>query len=85
MLPVRCFTCGKVIAGYEQRFDALLAGGWTVGDALDELGLRRRCCRTRFITRTDDCTDVPAIEGEFVPGIASINRRCTKKRLVLAR
>lgn len=85
MMPVRCFACGKVISALEQRYDALLAKGATVREALGQLGVKRPCCRTRFITRTESCTDVPAIEGEFVRNIARINRQCAKKRLILAR
>lgn len=85
MLPVRCFTCGKVIAALEVPFDRLVDGGRTVREALDELKIVRSCCRTRFITRAEDCTDVPVIDGEFVPGIARIKRQCTTKRWISAR
>jgi DNA-directed RNA polymerase subunit N (RpoN/RPB10) len=85
MMPVRCFTCGKVIGGLETKYDRCLAAGMTIPEALAAIGARRSCCRTRFLTRADDCTDVRAIDGEFVRGIASVNRTCTKKRWVVAR
>ena len=53
--------------------------------ALDQLGVRRFCCRTHFITITEHYTDIPVVEGDLVPGIASVARRCRSKRLVQAR
>jgi DNA-directed RNA polymerase subunit N (RpoN/RPB10) len=88
MLPVRCFTCGKVIAAVHGRFLSLTEGpapAMTNREALDHLEIRRYCCRTHFITYSEDCTNVPAVEGEFVPGIATVTRKCQKRRLVTAR
>ncbi|KAL5108326.1 DNA-directed RNA polymerase I II and III subunit RPABC5 [Taenia crassiceps] len=40
IIPIRCFTCGKV-AEYAE------------GDALDTLGLRRYCCRRMILSHVD--------------------------------
>ena len=42
IIPVRCFTCGKVIGNkYDKYLDMLNREGYSEGDALDGLGLRR--------------------------------------------
>lgn len=46
LIPVRCFTCAKVIGGMQRPYEAKLAKGIPQGQALTELGLVRSCCRT---------------------------------------
>ena len=53
IIPVRCFTCGKVIGNKWQTYLHLLSGNGKEGDALDELGLRRMCCRRMLLTHVD--------------------------------
>ncbi|XLS54608.1 hypothetical protein HN51_004363 [Arachis hypogaea] len=53
IIPVCCFTCGKVI---ENKWDAyldLLQSNYSEGDALDALGLVRYCCRRMLIMHVD--------------------------------
>ncbi|KAK2581915.1 hypothetical protein KPH14_002370 [Odynerus spinipes] len=45
IIPVRCFTCGKVIGNKWEAYLGLLQAEYTEGDALDALGLKRYCCR----------------------------------------
>ena len=47
--PVRCFTCGKVIGGYEQKYENALAEGSNPKEILDKLGIQRYCCRRMFL------------------------------------
>jgi len=53
IIPVRCFTCGKVIGNKWETYLELLAKGNSEGDALDELGLQRYCCRRMVLTHVD--------------------------------
>eukprot|EP00656_Telonema_subtile_P009137 TRINITY_DN14282_c0_g1_i1.p1 TRINITY_DN14282_c0_g1~~TRINITY_DN14282_c0_g1_i1.p1 ORF type:complete len:103 (+),score=24.51 TRINITY_DN14282_c0_g1_i1:78-386(+) len=53
IIPVRCFTCGKVIGDKWPRYLALLMEDFTEGDAMDELGLKRYCCRRMVMTHVD--------------------------------
>jgi len=53
LIPVRCFTCGKVLGNLEARRTKLLQEGKTPKEALDALGLTRACCRTVMITYID--------------------------------
>ena len=84
MLPVRCLTCGKVISALLGRFERGVETA-PVRQVLDDLGVRRFCCRKHFITYRRPAVDAPRLEGELVPGIATIERHCTSKRAVLAR
>lgn len=45
MIPVRCFTCGKVVGNKLEPFNDLLEKGYTEKEALDKLKLVRYCCR----------------------------------------
>lgn len=45
IIPIRCFTCGKVVADCWDKYCQLLQAGYTEGQALDKLGLERYCCR----------------------------------------
>jgi DNA-directed RNA polymerase subunit N len=47
--PVRCFTCNKVIGGYEQKYETELANGSNPKQILDNLGILRYCCRRMFL------------------------------------
>ncbi|KAK2196986.1 bifunctional DNA-directed RNA polymerase subunit RPABC5-Rpb10/RNA polymerase [Babesia duncani] len=53
IIPVRCFTCGKVIGHLWERWLELLKAGTTEGQALDDLGLVRYCCRRMILTHVD--------------------------------
>jgi DNA-directed RNA polymerases I, II, and III subunit RPABC5 len=53
IIPVRCFTCGKVIGNKWETYLALLQSDMTEADALDDLGLKRYCCRRMILTHVD--------------------------------
>jgi DNA-directed RNA polymerase subunit N (RpoN/RPB10) len=53
LIPVRCFSCNKVIAQLWARYCELLADGQAEHLALDAVGLRRYCCRRMFISHYD--------------------------------
>ncbi|VVC43127.1 DNA-directed RNA polymerase, subunit N/Rpb10,RNA polymerase subunit RPB10 [Cinara cedri] len=52
-IPIRCFTCGKVIANKWESYLGLLQAEYTEGDALDALGLKRYCCRRMLLGHVD--------------------------------
>jgi DNA-directed RNA polymerase subunit N len=64
IIPVRCFTCGKVISSlydeYKKRYEAYetaVAAGEkpkeTPKEILDALGVDRYCCRRMIISQVD--------------------------------
>lgn len=52
MIPVRCFTCGKVLGNLEKKWKRYQVT-MTKAGALNKLGLKRRCCRTVMLTYVD--------------------------------
>lgn len=53
MIPVRCFTCGKVLGSLYDDYKGRVAKGEPRGQALDGLGLRRYCCRRMLLTHVE--------------------------------
>ncbi|GMI32922.1 hypothetical protein TeGR_g10203 [Tetraparma gracilis] len=53
IIPVRCFTCGKVTGNKWETYLQLLEADVTEGDALDRLELKRYCCRRMILTHVD--------------------------------
>ncbi|XP_043293083.1 DNA-directed RNA polymerases I, II, and III subunit RPABC5-like [Cervus canadensis] len=52
-IPVRCFTCGKIVGNKWEAYLGLLQAEYTKGDALDVLGLKRYCCRQMLLAHVD--------------------------------
>ncbi|KAF1825999.1 uncharacterized protein K489DRAFT_386498 [Dissoconium aciculare CBS 342.82] len=59
IIPIRCFSCGKVIADLYEKYIELIGtvreDGETMsdGDAMDTIGLNRYCCRRMMLTHVD--------------------------------
>ncbi|PCH34947.1 hypothetical protein WOLCODRAFT_91339 [Wolfiporia cocos MD-104 SS10] len=53
IIPVRCFSCGKVIGDKWNDYLEMLSKDIPEGDALDQLQLRRYCCRRMVLTHVD--------------------------------
>ena len=64
IIPVRCFTCGKIIsdvfedfqkryADYKKAVDAGEKPKETPKQILDDIGLDRYCCRRMILTHVD--------------------------------
>jgi len=53
IIPVRCFTCGKVIGNKWGTYLEHLTQNLSEGDALDALQLKRYCCRRMVLTHVD--------------------------------
>jgi len=53
IIPVRCFTCGKVIGNKWDSYIELLNRNIAQSVALDTLGLTRYCCRRMLLTHVD--------------------------------
>ncbi|WMV24018.1 hypothetical protein MTR67_017403 [Solanum verrucosum] len=53
IIPVQCFTCGKVIGYKWDEYLEILQAGYEEGEALDRLGLVRYCCRRMLMTHVD--------------------------------
>ncbi|KAF2432366.1 putative DNA-directed RNA polymerases I, II, and III subunit RPABC5, partial [Tothia fuscella] len=54
IIPVRCFSCGKVIGDLWERYMKIIESGEVAdGKAMDMLGLNRYCCRRMIMTHVD--------------------------------
>jgi DNA-directed RNA polymerase subunit N len=53
MMPVRCFTCGKVIGDKWEEFKERVTEGEDAKKVLDDLKIKRYCCRRIFISHID--------------------------------
>ena len=53
MRPVRCFSCGKLLADKYEQFDERVKKGEDPKQLLDELGIKRYCCRSTVLTSVD--------------------------------
>ena len=53
IIPVRCFTCGKVVGNKWEKYLTLLEQEVPEGEALDKLNLKRFCCRRMLLTHVD--------------------------------
>ena len=53
IVPVRCFTCGKVVGQLWEDYKKRVADGEDSGKVLTELGLKRYCCRQLFVGHVD--------------------------------
>lgn len=49
MIPVRCFSCNKIIGNKWETYKARLESGKSASDAFEEIGLRRYCCKRMFL------------------------------------
>lgn len=59
IIPVRCFTCGKVIGNKWEPYKKLTTVcGMKEKDALDTLGLKRYCCRRMILTHVEIIDEV---------------------------
>jgi DNA-directed RNA polymerase subunit N len=53
IIPVRCFTCGKVIGQLHEEYSRRVKEGEEPAKVMDELGLKRYCCRRMFLTHVE--------------------------------
>ncbi|TXT56755.1 MAG: DNA-directed RNA polymerase subunit N [Candidatus Thorarchaeota archaeon] len=53
IIPVRCFTCGKVVADKYEKFTRRVRQGEDPSQVLDDLGLNRYCCRRMILAHID--------------------------------
>jgi DNA-directed RNA polymerase subunit N len=53
IIPVRCFTCGKVVADKFEQFKRAVRQGEDPAVVLDNLGLDRFCCRRMLLAHID--------------------------------
>ena len=53
IIPIRCFSCGKLIAHIYQPYLELLEKGEKADDAFKNLGIDRFCCKRMIVSHID--------------------------------
>jgi len=50
LVPVRCFTCGNLVADKFDEYQNRVKSGEDPAKILDSLGIERYCCRRMMLT-----------------------------------
>ena len=58
MIPIRCFTCGKLIGDKWEEFARRVKDGEKPRKVLDELGITRYCCRRMLLSNVEIIDEV---------------------------
>ena len=58
LVPVRCFTCGKLIADKYSDYQSRIKTGEDPKKVLDDLGMERYCCRRMLLTTVETIQQV---------------------------
>jgi len=53
LVPVRCFSCNKVIGRSYEEFIERKENGDNPAEIMDDLGIKRYCCRKIFVSHLD--------------------------------
>ena len=61
MIPVRCFTCGRVISDVWEEYKERVKKE-DPGKVLDDLGIIRYCCRRMLLTHAELIDEIAPYE-----------------------
>ena len=53
IIPVRCFTCGKVVGDLFEKYVQRVEMGEEPAEILDTMDLKRYCCRKMILSHAD--------------------------------
>jgi len=53
IIPVRCFTCGKLVSDKWEDFEKRVKAGEDPRVVLDSLGVTRYCCRRMLLSHVE--------------------------------
>ena len=58
LIPVRCFTCGNLVADKFDDYQNKVKSGEEPAKVLDSLGIKRYCCRRMLLTTVETIQQV---------------------------
>ncbi len=58
IIPIRCFSCGKLIANHYKPYLELIEKGEPAEEAFKKLGLERFCCQRMIVSHVDLIDDL---------------------------
>ena len=53
IIPIRCFSCGKLIGDKWEEYARRVKAGEDAGIVLDSLGITRYCCRRMLLSHVE--------------------------------
>jgi DNA-directed RNA polymerase subunit N len=53
IIPVRCFSCGFLVGDKWEDFAKRVKEGENAGKVLDDLGVKRYCCRRMLLSHVE--------------------------------
>ena len=60
IIPIRCFTCGKLIGDKWEPFDRMRKEGKNINEVYKELGITRFCCKRMLVSHVNLLEDLLA-------------------------
>lgn len=63
IIPVRCFTCGSLIGDKWEPFITRVEKGEDPKDVLDDLNVKRYCCRRMLLSHIEAIDDILSYRG----------------------
>jgi len=61
MIPVRCYTCGRVISDVWEEYKERIKRE-EPAEVLDKLGIKRYCCRRMLLTHAELIDEIAPYE-----------------------
>ncbi len=58
IIPVRCFSCGKLVGDKWEPFSKRVAAGEPPKEVLDDVGVERYCCRRMLLSHVNLIDDI---------------------------
>jgi DNA-directed RNA polymerase subunit N len=58
IIPVRCYTCGYPISRHWEEFRRRVSAGENPKKVLDDLGIKRYCCRRTLLAHVPLITEI---------------------------
>ncbi len=53
IIPIRCMSCGKPVGHLWEKYVERVEAGEDPKEVMDDLGLKRYCCRALFVGHID--------------------------------
>ena len=73
LMPIRCISCGRLVADKWEEYDSRVKKGEKPKDVLDDLGVESYCCRSLFLTTVDLTDKIAIYKNRTVPRPAEVD------------
>lgn len=71
LIPIRCFTCGNLIANKYGEYSNRVKAGEDPAEIMDSLNIKRYCCRRMFVSTVETIYQV-------IPYYEALRRRMSE-------